>query len=191
MRIYLIRHGMTLENIQQRYIGQGDYLLCEEGINSLKKINIDVNFDYIISSPLSRCVDTAKIVFNNHKISLLEEDFAEIDFGNFEGKTYQQLKNDNEYISWISDFKNIAIPNGESYKEFRCRVLNAFNKLVTDIKLEKCNIGVVTHGGVIRTIIEEYCGIEFFSVKTEFGGGYILEFNNGQFTNKKLVTMEV
>ena len=65
MRIYLVRHGETVLNCRKCYYGFTDASLNENGIKqaeSLRSFFSAMDFDYIISSPLKRAADTARIV---------------------------------------------------------------------------------------------------------------------------------
>ena len=77
-------------------------------------------------------------------------EFREIDFGKFELHTYEQLKDDPEYIDWITgdNLRNVP-PGGESGEAMTRRVLEAFARL----KAEDIPTVLITHGGVIAAIM--------------------------------------
>ena len=66
MKIILIRHGKTAGNIKGRYIGKTDEPLCEEGINEIRE-NTYPKADFVISSPMLRCRQTAEIIYGRIK----------------------------------------------------------------------------------------------------------------------------
>ncbi|MBQ3562906.1 MAG: histidine phosphatase family protein, partial [Clostridia bacterium] len=88
-KLHLIRHGMTDGNEQGQYVGRTDLKITTNGIIELEKLRdegIYPKCDLVFSSPLSRAVDTAKIIFPEKEI-IINKNFEEIDFGEFECKT--------------------------------------------------------------------------------------------------------
>lgn len=156
-KIYLIRHGKTYCNEKQLYCGKTDIDLSELGTKELKlrDINIYPKCDFYFTSGLKRANSTLEIIYPNIKYDVIEE-FSEYDFGDFELKSYEDLKNLKEYQSWISDeTQKIKCPNGESRLEFRKRIEDAFDKLVKYLVKEnkETALGII-HGGAIGIILE-------------------------------------
>jgi alpha-ribazole phosphatase len=148
LAIYLYRHALTEGNRGGRYIGcKTDEPLCEEGILEAKSKR-DLSIKKVFSSPMKRCTDTAKLIFPNAEISVIE-DFREIDFGEFEGKNFEDLKENSDYSNWVNAFCEPAPPNGESLAKFNKRVRAAFDKISATEK----DIFIVTHAGVIMSIM--------------------------------------
>lgn len=158
-QIHLIRHGLTEANSSGNYIGATDVALSNEGIKRLN--NLKSNFSYpkadkIFSSPLIRCQHTARILYPENEI-FLEKDFAECNFGEWEGKSVKELKNNKDFVKWLNNSVEITPKGGESLKEFTNRVLIAFEKLVENtVKNDYKDTIVVTHGGVIMTVLAAY-----------------------------------
>ena len=72
MRLYVVRHGETLENANNCLVGRLNSSLTNEGINQAKKVSEyfkDKNIDLIVSSPLDRCRQTSEIISNKKAIS--------------------------------------------------------------------------------------------------------------------------
>ena len=130
MNITLLRHGQTNYNLNKLIQGHMDNPLNEEGKRQaglagsyLKENNIQ--FDLILATPLSRAIDTAKIVSTYIDYTneiLIEPEFIERDFGKFEGLNVP------DYIDIITkdDFYS---DNYETNDQMRKRVYNAFLKL--------------------------------------------------------------
>lgn len=121
IELYLIRHGMTLGNVEHRYIGrQTDEPLSEDGRQQLEKrkdqwaqVCRTWDMPYVFVSPMLRCRQTAEILFP--QIPQIEIDpWREMDFGEFEGKNYAQLNGDPRYQAWIDSGGTLAFPGGES-----------------------------------------------------------------------------
>ena len=129
----LIRHGQVQANIEKRYIGSTDMSLTENGMKSLEKLNkaqIYKTPDYLFCSPMSRCKMTCDILFPD-KIYTVIDEFHEMDFGSFEMKNYQELKDNAYYQRWIDSNGTIAFPEGESRQEFVLRCMSGFDKMLS------------------------------------------------------------
>ena len=146
MTIYLIRHGKTEANEKHLYCGSLDLPLSPAGIEALRERQYAIAEVRFLTSGMLRAEQTLKILFGDvpHHI---EPRFREVDFGNFEGKSYDQLKDDPAYQAWITGDNEANVPpNGESGNQMKARVLEAFSELTEDTLL-------VTHGGVIAAIM--------------------------------------
>lgn len=129
----LIRHGQVQANIEKRYIGSTDMSLTVNGMKSLEKLNkaqIYKTPDYLFCSPMSRCKMTCDILFPD-KIYTVIDEFHEMDFGSFEMKNYQELKDNAYYQLWIDSNGTIAFPEGESRQEFVLRCMSGFDKMLS------------------------------------------------------------
>ncbi len=177
MTIYLIRHGKTFANENHLYCGSSDISLSENGKNELKMLKYPVLENAVyITSGMKRTNETLQLLFGDVKFCT-DENLKEIDFGDFELKSYEQLKTDDRYIKWISgdNNKNIA-PNGESGSQMSKRVIKAFEKIADRNK----NAVVVTHGGVIAAIMAYLFPDEeknMYQWQPKPGHGYIIEKN--------------
>jgi alpha-ribazole phosphatase len=188
MKVLLIRHGKTLENEAGLYVGSTDTSLSAQGmveLNAIKNIYEPwVSKELIlVSSPMKRCKETAEILFENHSIDEIVEDLRETDFGIFEGKHYEELKEDSRYRHWVDTYEIEAPPGGEAYTDFVDRVLASYKSLVRKygtIEGELAStktLAIVCHGGVIRLIMSRLINpnIDFFQWETPNGLGYIID----------------
>lgn len=150
MTIFLIRHGRTLANEQHLYCGSTDLPLSRAGREALaNRPPIDVGAARFITSGMRRCNETLAILFGDVPYEVVE-DFREIDFGAFEMKSYEMLKDEPAYQAWLSRDPEInPPPGGESGKQMTRRVLAAYKALES----RKENTVIVTHGGVIAAIM--------------------------------------
>ncbi|RHW61356.1 alpha-ribazole phosphatase [Clostridium botulinum] len=161
MNIYLIRHGETEHNKRKNFYGKLDVGLNEKGKEQSYKVGEllkDVKFNKIYISDRKRTRETAERILEKNKfydkeknIIYKDEKINELDFGIFEGKSYEEIGSlyPKEQEKWEKDWKNFAPPKGESAVVFYNRVEN-FMKHIQ--KEEDGNYLIVTHGGVIRMI---------------------------------------
>lgn len=153
-RIILIRHGATGSNGSGKYAGcRTDDPLCPETVEYISKME-PLPFGpvgKVYSSPLRRAYDTARLLFEGHDIEMVEG-FREMDFGIFEGKTYDDLKDDRAYLDWISSGGKMKPPGGESMEDFTKRVMTGFYRVVKEADDKGC-FPVMCHGGTIMAIM--------------------------------------
>lgn len=157
--IYLFRHGLTKGNLNAQYIGHTDLPLTTDSISSLKSIKAHKHYpevDAVFSSPLKRCIDSANIMFPKNN-TLVIDDFIEYNFGEFEGLTAEELKDNEDFKNWLHGDIYAAAPYGESNAQFSHRICDAFEKVVDGcVKTGTNNIAIVGHAGVLMTILACY-----------------------------------
>ena len=159
-KIHLIRHGLTDGNLKGQYIGRTDLPLIPEGIKELQMLKESIeypNVPLLYSSPMLRCRQTAKILFPDNEITVIDN-LKEYDFGDFEGKTASELEIDPAYLEWTSG-KASCTPNGEDNAEFAKRIALGINEIIRDM-MEKgvYRSAVIMHGGAIITFLAS-CGL--------------------------------
>ena len=158
-RISVIRHGRTAANEKGIYIGRTDYPLSDRGSAELcNKMDEFVypNVARVYSSPLLRCRETAEILFPG-QVLCVQEGLQETDFGDFEYKNYEELKENPAYQAWIDSGGQMTVPNGESGAGFRHRCCRAYEQCVRDAQEKGAQrIVIVCHGGTIMSVLERY-----------------------------------
>lgn len=182
-KLYLVRHGESDLNRAGVYFGHLDPELNENGRKQAKrsyKILKDIEFDRIVSTDLKRGYQTAEILSNNKKSVEKFKDLRELNFGIFEGYSYQELKEKypEELIRCEKEWKTYNYVTGESLEELQKRVINFIER---EIDLDKTNL-MVTHWGVINVILSFYFskGLDsYWKYSVENGGIVEIEFNEG------------
>ena len=148
-RIILLRHGLTEANRFHRYCGSTDLPLDEEALETFRRckpVYPACDGFRILPSGMVRTEQTLREIYGElpHEI---EPDFREIDFGVFENRSYEELKDDPAYQVWLTgDNEKNVCPHGESGEQMTRRVLAAWERLEGDVLL-------VAHGGVIAAIM--------------------------------------
>lgn len=173
MKIYLIRHGKTEANERHLYCGSTDLPLSQCGKEELGKLRYDLPNARFVSSGMRRANETLRILFGDIPFRI-EPRFREVDFGIFEMRGYEELKNTAPYQVWLTgDNERNIPPKGESGEQMTRRVLEAFGELRKDTV-------IVTHGGVIAAIMNECfpnAGNNRYTWQPPCGGGWLIEGN--------------
>lgn len=180
--VHLIRNGLTDENLEGRYIGHTDVELSEEGKAQLGQMKDELIFppvDAVFTSPLKRCTETAKILYPDN-MPIVIDGFIEYNFGEFENKTAEELKNSPVFPRWLAGEKGVEPPFGESNEAFEKRIRETFEKVAEGLmKTGTTSAAIVTHGGVIMAILAAY-GIPELPMHewlTPSGCGFTIKIN--------------
>lgn len=184
INLTLIRHGKTPSNREHRYLGVTEEALSGEG---RKQLEILAEKDILkkpwllFISPMLRCQESAGILFPGRKAYPIEE-WREMNFGAYEGKNYEDLKNDSYYQKWIDSNGTLPFPEGESQQEYikRCHrgLLTATKIIQKEIaenqiaESQPRNITAVVHGGTIMALLHILAGGNYFDYQVKNGGGY-------------------
>jgi len=188
--IILIRHGETFDNVKMQFSTK-DVVLTDRGrkqIENIKPIVDTLSFDRVYVSPLKRAIETMKILGLEGEG---EERIREVDFGLFEGNTYEDLKVKfpEEVKLWSNDFMNYIVPEGESIKLAYERVTPFLGELVK----KKENALLVCHDGVIRIALSWVFDNPdfFFKFKTDNGSISIISIDELGFKYIKKINYTV
>ena len=148
MELLLIRHSMTPGNLKKQYVGSTDQPLSQEGEALARQRRETMPpVDGLWVSPLKRCRQTAELLFPGMEQHIVS-DLQECDFGDYECKTWEELKDEEIYRAWISGDFSITFPHGESMEAFISRCRRGIQEVAREAKslgLERA--AVVAHGG--------------------------------------------
>jgi probable phosphoglycerate mutase len=159
----IVRHGQTEWNRIRRMQGQSDILLNPTGKNQVRQLREKLKrtpFDIIIASPLGRTRQTAQILARGRRVHF-DARFKERNHGHLEGLHPEQvevrfptLKQDQAKhgIDWHPG------GSGETSRVFQKRVVDAVKDVLHQHRGKR--ILLVTHGGVMRSIITWAHGIK-------------------------------
>lgn len=158
--ICLIRHGETDWNSLGKLQGRTDISLSSKGILQAKECSQFLKtseWDVIITSPLKRAKETAKIINKDLYLPFIEMDeFLERSFGDAEGMTLEER---------LTSFPKRNYPNQESRKSLNRRIISGIKKINQRYSNKK--ILLVAHGAVINAILAEFSNGEIGSGKTK------------------------
>ena len=179
-KVILIRHARIAENDAGVYAGRRtDVSLSEAGameaLAEKERIRQLAGDATVFSGPMKRALETARILFDDRVIEV-EDELTEIDFGVFEGRSYDELENDPRFGEWVDSGCMMTLPGGESVSEFCERSICGLHNILHRAG-DAESIAIVCHGGNIMAIMSELSGEEYFTHKVGNIEGYVLTFD--------------
>ncbi len=163
LRLYFMRHGETVWNTERRYQGMTDIELSEEGLRQAEcaaKRFKNIKIDKIYASPLKRAMKTAEKIAAEKGLEIIsEDDFREIHFGEWEGKTVPELteKYGESYTNFIREPHKYGFPGEGSVENVINRIKPGIDRLIAE---DEGNVLIVSHGGIIRLMIMYIMGLD-------------------------------
>jgi ribonuclease H / adenosylcobalamin/alpha-ribazole phosphatase len=152
----LLRHGQTALSVDRRFAGRGDIPLTDLGREQADRAAAALadrgGVGAVVTSPLGRARETAEAVAQRTGAPLaVDEDFAETDFGSWEGLTFGEVMErwPEEMTAWLADAE-AAPPGGESFAAVAVRVDAALDRLLSAYQGQK--VVVVSHVTPIKTL---------------------------------------
>lgn len=161
--LFLIRHGETDWNVNQRYLGKTDVSLSETGkkqIHQLYQQWQHLLIDVVYTSPLKRARETTAILCPENKIPVVAHDgLRELDFGDWEGLTAEQIaiQFPHKLADWKIDSYTHMTPSGESMHAVQDRVTQTYQEATTAYQGK--TIAFIGHGGSFSILLCFLLGI--------------------------------
>ena len=165
-RWYLVRHGETAWNAENRVQGQTDVPLHDVGRREALLTGqrlADVRFAAAYSSDLSRATETARIILGaqNGEAPELTVDsvLREVSFGTYEGLTWSDIQNVDEPMAnrEVARDLDFTPPEGESFRQVLERI-GPFAQALHDLHADEDAL-VVGHGGTLRALAVSLLGL--------------------------------
>ena len=188
-KLYLVRHGETIWNRQQRMQGcSNDIELSDSGrvqAEALAERLKDINIDRIFSSSLSRANQTAKMIAKQHNIEVeICSEFKEINFGKWEGMYLTEIME--QYPELLKVWKvtpHLAVvPEAETIAELQKKSMTKLRQLLEDNKDK--DIMVVSHGISNKLMILAMMNMQLSDlhrIRQDNTALNIFDYNNGLF----------
>ncbi len=154
-KLIIIRHGQSIGNLNERFLGHTDLDLSEKGYKQAEmtaEFLSNVHIDKIYSSDLIRAYNTVFPVAQSRDLYIIKnKNLREIYAGEWENMTYDYLTKHfpKEYTIWKTDIGNARCNGGESVIELQKRIYTEFEKIAKDNDGNTICIG--THATPIRT----------------------------------------
>ncbi|MBQ8595419.1 MAG: histidine phosphatase family protein [Oscillospiraceae bacterium] len=181
--IYLFRHGITEGNKRRLYYGSSDIPLIEEGIEAIKTrreagIYPDLSGFEVITTDLKRTEQTLFEMYGREVPHLIDPRMREFSFGDFEMKSYEQLKDREDYQAWITgdNWRNIC-PNGESGEIMLERSLVAMEDYIGKDCIIFCHGGVIA-GLMLTWFPGDETAEHFYAWQPKPSEGYRIDFDD-------------
>jgi broad specificity phosphatase PhoE len=180
--IYLVRHGITSANKENRFAGRTTEKLHAEGIEQIRQVGERLrhkNISAIYCGPAKRTMQSAEIVGSllNIPVSPLAE-LDEIFIPHWDGLTKDEIRQQYglQYPTWLSAPQSFDLPGCETLRQVQNRAVEAVNRLFSAAREQ--DLLVVSHLIVLRCLVLYFKGLainNFRSVKID--NGSILEMS--------------
>ncbi|MDN3694201.1 alpha-ribazole phosphatase family protein [Chryseobacterium tructae] len=182
MEIHLIRHT-AVDNPENLCYGFAEIPLRKEYQKDFENLNLDEDFELVISSPAQRCCLLAEHFKFNYST---DERLREMNFGDWELKKWTEIS-EVEIDPWYKDFINVKASGGESLIEMQTRVFHFWNELIIKKDIQK--VLIIAHAGVIRLILQNVLQFpleNMFNIQIDYGKKVIIEAKEDYFSIKKV-----
>ncbi len=192
MKILFVRHGESVDDIEDRYGGWADFDLTEKGLHQATKVTdeisaLDIDFEIVLTSPLRRAAQTAEIISN--QLNLHSEVLAYLKERNLNGILTGLTRNEAriKYPKLVEAHSNWQYVDGsERAEDFETRVRNACDYI---LELKYDSIIAVTHGLFLKTFFKEKMAIDISKVGD--GGFALVEVSGKNFKVLKMSGIEL
>lgn len=157
MSVTMLRHSITTDNEQRLYSGsRSNCALSAKGRELAESRGADPSVGLVYVTPMLRTAQTASILFPK-AMQVVVPGLTEMDFGDFEGRSADQMEHDAAYRAWVDSMCEDACPNGESRATFVERTNQAFAELVASaIDNDETSLTIVAHGGTLMALLSSY-----------------------------------
>jgi len=186
--VYLVRHGITAANMEDRFAGRTGEELHPGGIDQILQVGErlrDKNIAAIYCGPARRTVQSAEILgaLLNVPFSPIAE-LDEILIPHWGGLTKDEIRQKYglEYPTWIDTPHNFTVPGCETLKQVQDRAVEGLVRLLGDHMQKSENLLIVSHLIVLRCLVLYYQGLEisyFRSVQIDNGSIISLSADEG------------
>ena len=181
--LYLVRHGETAGQSSIRFYGSTDIALSDLGRQQMQCVSgaiAHIGFRSIITSPLIRARESTSLAHPNPEpVPKIVEGFREIDFGDVEGMTKNEIlaRYGGSGDTWDDIRSRDSFPGGEKKSEFYSRIAEAATEVVPGLEYPAL---AVLHKGVMRGVLSSLTGIpveDLMAYNIELGSIHRLEHN--------------
>ncbi len=144
--IWLIRHGETAWTVTGQHTGKRDIPMTETGESHAMAVGKFLNgksFEMVLVSPLSRAQDTCRLA-GYAKNAIVVSEIAEWDYGNYEGRTRQEIRQ--EIPGWT--IWSNGVPGGETLEQVAQRAQRTIERILN----AKGDVALFSHGHFLRVL---------------------------------------
>ena len=182
LEIYLVRHGESVGNREDRFRGRHDFPLNDNGIMQARALYQElssVQFNAIYSSPLKRAFTTAEILANKRPVLKIDNGFTNISLGDWENRKKSEIREGypDLWKLWTTEPEKLNFPGMETLAQVSERSYKSLQKLIKSHP--KGIIAIVSHRAVIKPLIAAVLNIPepyFWKVHMDTAAYSILEY---------------
>jgi len=178
--IYLVRHGITPANLENRFAGRSSEPLLAEGREQMRQIGARLrgkNITAIYCSPAERTRQSAEILQSLlHAPFFSRAEFAEINIPHWEGLTKDEIKQQYgaQYPTWLAAPQTFKLPGCETLEQVQKRAAGGMNRILSGGQGQ--NLLLVSHLIVLRCLVLYFQGREIKDFRTiSIDNGAILQ----------------
>jgi broad specificity phosphatase PhoE len=163
--LWLVRHGESAGNLEQRIQGWDDSPLTDLGRQQARlvaqRLAQETQFSEVISSPLHRAAETGEIISQTLNLPIrYDRRLNEYNFGPLNGMTREDIARQYPQVpaAWKANEFWEPLPGEEGDPAFEARVKAAMDDIIEGVA-DEVAVAVVTHGGVLNAILRSCLGI--------------------------------
>jgi broad specificity phosphatase PhoE len=159
--LLFIRHAET--DMTRTFCGHSDPPINARGLQQIQTRLSALNgeeIECVFTSDLERAASTAGVLADAYGVPCIQKpNLREINFGTWEGLTWHQIEEQDEAYArrWTETYPNLPAPDGELFVDFQTRVIAEITEIFNSDDHQQA--AVVTHGGVMRVVLQMMCGI--------------------------------
>lgn len=163
-RIVLVRHGHVQGINPERFRGRLDLELTAHGRRQAQATATRIAQHWrpaiVYTSPLQRCVATARLIAEACAVSSVElDELIDIDYGTWQGKTHEEVRHTSpiQYRRWLTLPLLVRFPSGESLPQLAARLADALRQVIDTHPDD--TIVIVGHDSTNRALLLQALGL--------------------------------
>ena len=180
-RLFLVRHGTTTMNRENRYRGRRDVALDAQGYQDAvdaARFLSNRALTAVYTGPLRRTIATAQIIADEARVPDVRilHGLTNLDYGVWEGMTTQEAETYDEiaFASYRRSPMDCVCPHGERLSQAQDRMIDAL--LLIGSRHRGESVAVVSHAVMIRLVLTRLLSLDGESWRVPLGRGSITEF---------------
>ncbi|MDP9242406.1 MAG: histidine phosphatase family protein [Actinomycetota bacterium] len=179
--LYLIRHGTTTMNVENRYRGRRDVPLDAQGwsdaVEAARELS-PMGLAAVYAGPLRRTINTAQVIADECRIPDVRilHGLVNLDYGEWEGMTSEEASmfDPKAFKRYSESPSEAACPNGERLSDAQERMIAAIHLIGERHGGEI--VAAVTHAVMIRLAVAKLTGLSGAKWRIPVGRGSLTRF---------------
>lgn len=181
-KMIFIRSGEPDTIGEKTYNGQQNLKLGNTDRAMIETLKNQFDYPYVdmvYTNGFDNAKETAELIYPDNQI-IVNSNFMDLDIGEFTGKTYKELENDQDFQNWISNSEENSPPGGENAAAFAQRLVVGINEIFREMSDSNMDTVTVIAGGSVIMAILAQIGIPKkppYEWAVDVGIGYMLSFS--------------